>query len=157
MGCVGATRDACVVKTMKNLIGELDILHNRIDYDFVVEELFPKVVRRIEQFGYTKNLDKDAIIDSTFLFGYKDKLYMLSWSGCVTEIDDCVAIGSGSDEALGSLSTTIKDSSAESRIIKAIKSSVAHDIYVNYPLVLIDTKNAKFKIVDEQDAKAIDT
>ena len=100
--------------------------------------------------------DKDAVMDSTFLFGYKDKLYLLSWSGCVTEIDDCVAIGSGADEALGSLSTSMSEKNAEMRIIKAIKSSVLHDIYVNYPLILVDTEKGKFKIMTEESVKAID-
>ena len=157
MGSVGTVREACVIKVMKNLVSELDVLHDNINYDYVVEELFPKIVRRLDQFGYTKDLDKNSVMDSTMLFGYQDKLYLLSWSGCVTEIDDCVAIGTGGDEALGSLSTTVKEDNVEKRIIKAIKTSVAHDIYVNYPLILIDTKDMNFKIVTEDDAKAIDT
>ena len=156
MGGVGSARDSCVIKVAKNLIDEIDVLHNNIDYDYVVEKLAPRIVKRLEQFGYTKNLDKDAVMDSTFLFGYKDKLYLLSWSGCVTEIDDCVAIGSGADEALGSLSTSMSEKNAEMRIIKAIKSSVLHDIYVNYPLILVDTEKSKFKIMTEESVKAID-
>ena len=156
MGSVGSTRDSCVIKVAKNLIDEIDVLHDNIDYDYVVEKLLPRLVKRLEQFGYTKNLDKDAVMDSTILFGYKDKLYLLSWSGCVTEIDDCVAIGSGGDEALGSLSTTVAEDDAEMRVIKAIKSSIVHDIYVNYPLVLIDTGKMKFKVMTEESIKAID-
>ena len=35
------------------------------------------------------------------------------------------------------------------RIIKAIKASAAHDIYVDYPIVLTNTKDTEFIVIDE--------
>ena len=88
-------------------------------------------------------------MDSSFLFAYKDQLFMINSDGCVIEIDDYVAIGSGAQEAIGSLLST-EGQGARRRIVKAIKASAANDIYVDYPIILADTSNTEFEIVTEK-------
>ena len=39
------------------------------------------------------------------------------------------------------------------RIVKAIKSSAASDIYVDYPIVLLDTAEQTFHVVTEDNEK----
>ena len=87
-------------------------------------------------------------MDSELLFAYQDMLFVISQDGTVIEVDDCCSIGSCASEAIGSLSSTI-GKSPEERIIKAIKASAAHDIYVDYPIVLSDTESTKFSIITE--------
>ena len=74
---------------------------------------------------------------------------MINSDGCVIEIDDYVAIGSGAQEAIGSLLST-EGQGARRRIVKAIKASAANDIYVDYPIILADTSNTEFEIVTEK-------
>ena len=92
-------------------------------------------------------------MDSRFLFAFKDKLFLISSDASVIEIDDCISIGSGECEAIGSLLTTQKNEDANIRIIKAIKSSATHDIYVDYPIILSNTKDTEFEIVTESNIK----
>lgn len=63
-------------------------------------------------------------------------------------LNDYVAIGSGSSEAIGSLLST-EGEDPKTRIIKAIKASAANDISVDYPIILTDTETTKFDIITE--------
>lgn len=76
-------------------------------------------------------------------------MFLIDRDLCVLEINDYVAIGSGSPEAIGSLLST-EGEYPKTRIIKAIKASAANDIYVDYPIVLTDTETTKFDIVTEE-------
>lgn len=84
-----------------------------------------------------------------FFFAFKDKLYVIGRDRSVIEVDDYVAIGSGEDQAIGSLLSTEGDNPKE-RIVKAIKASAASDIYVDYPIILTDTEGTEFEIITEK-------
>ena len=108
------------------------------------------IVDQLIEFNY---MDKDEVfkdMNSRYLFAYQDKLFVIGFDGNVIEVDDCVAIGSGESEAIGSLITTVEEENPVSRIIKAIKASAAHDLYVDYPIVLSDTATTEFNVVDEK-------
>ena len=81
-------------------------------------------------------------------------LFVISSDCSVIEVDDCVAIGSGECQAIGSLMTTINDNDSKNRIIKAIKSSAASDIYVDYPIVMANTKDTEFEVITESNANS---
>lgn len=149
MASVGNLRDACVIRIMYNLISEIDVVKDRINFDYVVSRIVPKIIRELKEYGYLKDKDYFEGFDSRFLFAYDDKLFLISNDSSVIEIDDCVAIGSGESEAIGSLLTSCNEESPEERIVKAIKASAAHDIYVDYPIVLINTAQTEFKIITE--------
>lgn len=149
MGSVGNLRDACAIRTMDDLVTEYNIYKNHISYRFVVNKLVPDIIERLQSFNFIK---KDGVfdgIDSSYLFAFEDQLYMIHNDGSVLEIDDYVAIGSGKNEAIGSLLSTENDEPRE-RIIKAIKSSAASDIYVDYPIILINTESQNFEVVTEK-------
>ena len=74
---------------------------------------------------------------------------MINTDRAVIEIEDYVAIGSGADQAIGSLLST-EGQNPKERIVKAIKSSAASDIYVDYPIILSDTEDGDFEIVTEK-------
>ena len=152
MGHVGDFRDATVVRLIDDLVRDYDVYKGSIDYRYVVNRILPYIIDELKGRGYIKD---DKVFDgmnSSFLFAYEDELFMINSDGSVIEIDDCVAIGSGSEQAVGSLLSTDGDK-PETRIIKAIKASAASDIYVDYPIILSNTKDTKFKVINEIDAK----
>ena len=44
----------------------------------------------------------------------------------------------------------------ERRIIQAIKASAANDIYVDYPIILVDTEKGEFSVLSEKDVQRMD-
>ena len=149
MGHVGALRDACVVRIMRNLVREIDAIHEEVDYEYVVSRIVPMIVDELKEYSYIEKSGKLEILDSRFLFAFKDHLYVIGNDTTVIEIDDCVAIGSGESEAIGSLLTSSDEENPHNRIVKAIKASAAHDIYVDYPIVTSDTLNMEFEVITE--------
>jgi len=148
MGHVGNVRDANVVRLMDRLVTEYNIYKEHIDFEFVVCKIVPDILDELRKYRYIKDEKYFESIDSRFLFAYKDQLYLINFDGTVLEIDDYAAIGSGENQALGSLLST-EDLAPEDRIITAIKASAATDIYVDYPIVLVNTIDQEFEIVTE--------
>ena len=151
MAHVGNVRDGNVVRLMRDVIDEYDEFHNRVDYEFVVKYLVSDIIKTLKNAHFIKSNDEYIdFIDSSFLFAYQDKLFMINSDLSVLEIEDYVAIGSGAQEAIGSLLST-EGQNPKKRIVKAIKSSAASDIYVDYPIILTDTKDTNFEIITEKD------
>lgn len=149
MGHVGVVRDANVIKTYHGFISELDILHNNINYDFIVNSLVVDIVNVLDKRNYIGK-DSDGIpkMFSNYIFAYKDKLFLIGKDLAVIEIDNFAAVGSGELEAVGSLHTT-EELDPEERIIRAIKASAANDICVGYPIVIMNTANSHVKVIGE--------
>ena len=147
MAHVGLVREGQLVKVNEMPIGELDIIHDAIDWAFVVRVIVPFIQAVLMDAGLIK--EDERSFNSSFLFAYRDRLFSISYDGCVLEVDDFVAIGSGSNEAKGSLLSTV-GKPAEERIVMAIKASAASDIYVDYPIILVDTESQEFHIIKEE-------
>ena len=152
MGCVGALRDACVIRTMDDLITDYDVYKGNIDFDFVVNRIVPDIIKRLKDAKYLKEDGLFEFMDSSYLFSYKDSLYQIGGDGSVIEVEDYIATGSGSKEAIGSLLST-EGQNPEERIIKAIKASAASDIYVDYPIILSNTDTTEFEVITENNEK----
>ena len=152
MAHVGSVRDANIVRLIDNLVTDYDIYRKRINYGFVVTRVVPDLFTALKQAGYLKDEQYLEHMDSRYLFIYKDKLFTINTDGCVLEVDDYVAIGSGEDQAIGSLLST-EGEDPQVRIIKAIKASAASDIYVDYPIILTDSESTQFKIINETEEK----
>ncbi len=148
MACVGAKRDANVIRLVPGIVDEYDEFAKRVNYKFVVKYIVPNIVRELKKAGFIKDESYVECINSAFLFAYKDKLFFINNDLCVLEINDYVAIGSGSPEAIGSLLST-EGEDPKTRIVKAIKASAANDIYVDYPIILTDTETTKFDVITE--------
>ena len=150
MAHVGNVRDANIVRLMRDVVDDYDEYCGRINYRFVVKYLVPEIIKNLKEAGFLKTSDGYLeFMDSSFLFAYKDQLFSINSDGCVIEVDDYVAIGSGAQEAIGSLLST-EGQKAKNRIVKAIKSSAASDIYVDYPIILTNTESTEFEIVTEK-------
>ena len=149
MAHVGNVRDANIVRLMNDIVDDYDEYRERVNYRFVVKYLVPEITKSLKEAGFLKMSDGYLeYMDSSFLFAYRDQLFLINSDGCVIEIDDYVAIGSGSQEAIGSLLST-EGQKDRRRIVKAIKASAANDIYVDYPIILTDTLTTEFEIVTE--------
>ena len=148
MAHVGDIREANIARLIDGLVDDYDMYKNNIDYEFVVKVVVPTLVKELRKVGYIKDEPYFEGFNSSFLFAYQDQLFSISGDGCVIEIEDFVSIGSGYCEATGSLLTS-EGESPERRIVKAIKASAASDIYVDYPIILTNTKDEQFKIVTE--------
>lgn len=149
IGHVGNVRDANVVRLMNGLVTDYNIYKGHIDYEFVVKKIVPDIVDELKSYGNLKDEKYVDYLDSSFLFAFRDQLYMIGRDRSVIEVDDYVAIGSGEDQAIGSLLSTEGENPKE-RIVKAIKASAASDIYVDYPIILTDTENTEFEIITEK-------
>ena len=150
MGHVGNLRDSNIIRLMRNVIDDYDEFYKRVDYRFIVSYLVPEIVKRLKEAQFVKCGDNYIdYIDSSFLFAYKDVLFFINTDLSVIEIDDYIAIGSGANEAIGSLHSTVGQDPLK-RIIKAIKSSAANDIYVDYPIIISDTETTQFEVITEK-------
>jgi ATP-dependent protease HslVU (ClpYQ) peptidase subunit len=134
---------------MDNIIDDYDEYCERVNYRFVVKYVVPEIIKTLKNYNFLKMSDDylDSL-DSSFLFAYKDKLFLINYDCAVIEIEDYVAIGSGAQEAIGSLLST-EGEEPFSRIVKAIKASAASDIYVDYPIVVSDTQTTEFEVINE--------
>ncbi len=155
MGAVGELRDACVIRTMDGLVDRLDAIDGLVDYDYVVNVIEPLIREVLHSRKFLPDDDPYSCMGTVFLFVYQDKIYTIE-AGAVIEHDDYTAIGSGSSEAMGSLNSTEFEENPNTRIIKAIKASAGHDLYVGYPIILGNSVDSnKFVVVDEKLTKKI--
>lgn len=152
MGHVGFVREACVVRLLDDLVRDIDVYRDAIDFGFVVRRVVPAIIDALNDARFRDPEETFTGFDSSYFFAYKDRLYTIMSDGAVMEIDDYAAIGSGRDQAIGSLLST-EGQDPVTRIVKAIKSSAASDIYVDYPIVLLDTVEQTFHVVTEDNEK----
>ena len=152
MGSVGSLRANNVMKVTSDLIPEIVDLKGNVDFRFVVRHFIPHLMDELAEYKVLCTGKDDAPdMTASFLLAYHDKLYSIERYGSVIEVDDFCAIGSGACEALGSLLSTANIDDPIARIQMAIKASAAHDIYVDYPIVIADTEDTAFKVYYEKD------
>ena len=152
MGSVGTLRANNIIKVANDLIPEIVDLKDAVNFRFVVRHFVPRIMDELDDYhALIKDKDDLPDMDAAFLLAYHDRLYNIDRYGSVIEVDDFCAIGSGASEALGSLLSSVNESSPIERIKKAIKASAAHDIYVDYPIVISNTQSTKFKVFYEND------
>lgn len=154
MGSVGALRDACVIRTMDDLVTEYNVYSGHVCYDFVVNKIVPDIIARLVKARYIKDDGVFGSMESEFLFAFRDRLYLIASDTTVIEIEDCVAVGSGQRLARGSLLST-EGERPEERIVKAVKASAAADVYVDYPIILTDTLTTEFTVVTEKNERSL--
>jgi ATP-dependent protease HslVU (ClpYQ) peptidase subunit len=150
MGVVGAFRDANILSTAKEWIEELPKLKNEINFKYIVRNITPKIFRELNNYGRMKTKDGLQYIESNVLFAYKDKAYQIEGDGCVMEIDDILANGSGYRLCLGAWnSLKDKDIPVKEKLIQVIKAACESDLYVNYPIIIMNTKDDEVEIIEK--------
>ena len=142
MGVVGFCRDSQLLSVQDNLIDKLHILENKIDYDYVVKNLYSDIYKVLLD---NNRIDKDSngnnvnYTNNHYIFAFKDSAWLICCDGTVFEIDDYLVTGSGEEIAIGVLENN-KGKSAEERIKEAIKSCSDKTIYVDNKVVIKSTK-----------------
>jgi len=149
-GGVGSLRDINLMRISGDLVDELAILKDKVNFDYVVEKLVSNMFGLLDRYDrLRKSEDESKRMSSSYVFSYKYGLFEIAFDGSVIEIDDYTAIGSGSDIALGSLNTTYAMDPIE-RIILAIESSCKTNLYVNYPIVITNSKSKELVLIDSE-------
>lgn len=154
IGGVGALRDLNILSTVDVWFDEVEVMGSEVkefnlDFAYVVRELAPMIRAELNRF-----VEKDAKDSgSTFLFAYKDKCYELSPCGAVSELSydgDFTAIGSGGDitKAVYSAIQDIEVLPLKEKIIRSLAQACEDDLYVSYPIILMDTASANTEIFD---------
>ncbi len=149
MACQGTIRDSNVVRVIPDFIDDYDVFKGNIDYSFVLKQIAFRIKKELKDECFYEM--KDGIfegLESSFLFAYKDKLYEIDGDMCVLEIEKFSCLGSGTNEALGSLEAT-KGENPYVRIEKALRAASKTDNTIHFPFVILDTKSQEFKIIEE--------
>lgn len=158
MGGVGNFRDLCFLRCTPEIVPEMKLATNTLDYATVVTQIVPAIWQTLVAYGLYQ--DKPLVVDenrgtgalgSQFLLACGTNLYNIGADGTVEEVEDYIAIGSGDDLANGSLKTT-EDANltAEERIAAAIDAASRGNAYVSNPIIVADTKTDGFSIYGEE-------
>lgn len=156
MGGVGRMRDICFTRVATDIVPLRSIMANEIDYATVVQTVVPAIWNNLISYScYDEEVfTKGDGIESQFLLALGGNLYLIMGDGCVEEIEDYTAIGSGDDLALGSLKTTGDSNfTPEERIAVAIDAAAHGNTYVSNPIIIADTKTEGFAIYGEDQEK----
>ena len=148
MGTVGSVREANVISTSNSIVDELKSIKNEVDFSYVVNTVVPNMFAALKNAGVISTKEGQPLrFNNSYLLATKDKLFVIDIDGCVVEIDDYIAIGSGEDYAITVLNSTVGQNPKD-RIISAIKSTAQNHIYVNYPIVIADTESMDFDVIN---------
>lgn len=150
MGLVGDLRDSNILSTAKEWIEELPKLKNEVNFKYIVRNLVPKIFKELNSFGRMKTKDGMQFIESNIIFAYKDKAFNIYYDGTVTEMNDILADGSGHRLCLGAWNgLKDKDIPIKDKLVQVIKAACQNDLYVNYPIIIMNTKNDEVEIIEK--------
>jgi ATP-dependent protease HslVU (ClpYQ) peptidase subunit len=151
LGVVGALKFCNVLHIQEEFINELTKLKDEFNFEYVVKTLIPKIFSIAKTYGCSEKQENQDIyvLDGSILFAYKDNLFKIDNYGCCTEIDDFVVVGSGSSLAMGYLNQHNKNDSKSEIIIKAVKSACESNLYVNYPIIVMNNKDDEVLIIEK--------
>lgn len=153
MGSVGTARASQIIQYSsvvdKNCLENI----NNINTDFIVNSLAPTIATALKANGFNIDSTPDSlctVLPNSFLFAYKDKAWMIWNDLSVTELEDYLAIGSGSDVARGVLYATM-DKNPFERIFTCIDAATDSTLFVDGGIDLLTTKYYPndFKILDK--------
>ena len=145
MGHSGRYRDACVIKCIDNLVEPEAVLNDKVDFEYVVKNIVPRIQEELKNYGYLDSGNKFINMEDKFIFVCKNKIFEINCDGSVIEWDNFAIIGSGEAEAYGIVSSNVFES-AERVIYNAIKAAASHDFYVGLPVVIMNTVDAEYII-----------
>lgn len=150
MGSSGLFKGINIIKSINGLVDQKTLYDGTLNYQYVVKNVSRKIMDNMEEAKLIDSKDFKPVMVNDFLFANNDEMFMIGIDGSVLQIVDFAAIGSGSIEAVGSLSSTEKEE-PKVRIIKAIEAAIQNDIYVGYPIIMMNTKNLDVEVIHEKD------
>jgi ATP-dependent protease HslVU (ClpYQ) peptidase subunit len=148
MGVVGAVRDLNILSIEEEWIEELIKMKNEVNYKYIIKKIIPKIFTTLSDSGRLYNKDGVKFIESNIVFAYQDKMFSIHGDGAVMESEDIIVDGSGRRLCLGAWnSIKDKDFSIKEKLVEVVKSACESDLYVNYPIVIMNTKNDEVEII----------
>lgn len=158
MGSVGSMRASQVIQYSR--LFDLNEIMDKggISTSFVINSLVPNIVGQLRSAGVPLAAAEDgdlscASIPNMFLFALGESAWMIWTDLSVTELDDYLAIGSGSDVATGVLFAT-KEKNPFERIVTCIDAAAETTLFVDDGVDLLATKY--YPRDRQQIAKALD-
>lgn len=141
MGVVGNLRGSQLLQVQDNLINELNLFKDEIDFKYCVTELYEQIYNIFKAYRLVEKKNNEFVnyLDCDFIFAYKDKAFSIDGYGCVFEIDDFLVIGSGFETAQAVLLRN-KKKNAETRIKEAIRVCAEKTLYIDNDVVIKSTK-----------------
>lgn len=160
IGGVGSLRDLNIISTSDvEWIPENDILKENINFKSIVRETVPKLFKELDSFNRLYKDKGMEEMNSAFAIAHGEDCFFIEPDGCVIELVDMLATGSGSDIA-ESAYAVLRDTelSAKEKAIRSVVVSCERDLFVGYPIVVTSTKMDGFEMFDgEQFYKVSDT
>jgi ATP-dependent protease HslVU (ClpYQ) peptidase subunit len=133
------------------LVPEAVSIKGNIDFEFMVNEFVPNLLEAFNERHILKCNDNQYECDSDMIVAYKDSLYKIFNDGAVLEIDDFAVIGTGIEEALGSLMTSSNIEDPKERLLLALKAGLRDKKRIAYPLIITNTCDCEFEIITEEE------
>lgn len=147
VGVVGFLRDRDILYCEDNLLNELDIIKGNINFKYIVKTFVPRLFKiMMDNDRILKDEKTLKYINSVFILAHKEKIFQISEDGAVSEIDDFVAVGSGHNLCRGSLNVTTEKNKKQ-MVIDAVKSACESDIFVNYPIIIMNTMTDEIETI----------
>lgn len=149
IGVCGDLRDRDILYCVDEYIDELTRLKDTVNYKYIATRVVPHIFQILKHNGrVVSKEDEISHLEVELIFVYKNQIYTISSWGTVMEIDDYCAIGSGADFAIGYLNESPKKDVRQD-IIKSIKSACKNDLYVNYPIIIMNSEDNIIDIIEK--------
>lgn len=156
MGSVGSARASQIIQYSK--IIDKNLIRQGIGTDYIICALAPAIVANLKANGIVVDPNPDSIcatMPNAFIFAYKDKAWMIWNDLSVSEIDEYLAIGSGSDVARGALFATPEKNPFE-RIVTSIDAAATTTLFVDDGIDLLVTEPREEDIENASKALGIE-
>lgn len=140
IGISGKVRAHQLLMAHKEFFSFVD---DKLTKDGIVREFLPAVKKL---FAEEKMLDEDGFWLISMMLAKDGDLFVIKSSGLTYRVSD-YAIGSGSDYALAALRD--ERETVENRLLNGMRIASGIDVSVGAPYVLIDTKEKKYREVQE--------
>lgn len=145
MGGVGSARASQIIQNTP-IVDKNDVdAIGDINTEWIITSLIPCVITALRNNGIKCDVPEDGncvMMPNAFLFAYKENAWMIWNDLSVTEVEEYIAIGSGSDVANGALFAT-PDKNPFDRIVTAIDAAAETTLYVDNGVDLLTTGAVK--------------
>lgn len=152
IGGVGSLRDLNIVFTAdRPWFTEGALLKNEIKFPEIVRFTVPSLFDELRKHKRIAVEDGIEVMQSIFIFAYKETCFVIQQDGAVLELDDMFATGSGGDVA-ESAYTILRDVDlgAKEKAVRVVMSSCERDLFVDYPILVANTERDYFEIFNGQ-------
>lgn len=137
MGSTGLVRGIQLLQVQDNLIDELTQLKGEVNFKYCVLTLYERIYKLFTQYRLVEKENGELVnyLPNSFIFAYKDRAFSIDSDGCVTEIEDFLVIGSGTETAQAVLMSN-RNKKPEERIKEAIQACSEKTLYVDNEVVI---------------------